>query len=103
MGAGRTDGMGDGRTTRERIVDFIRDRPAAASALAAEFDVTVGDVLTHVDHIADSLAETDEQLLVAPPECRDCGFDGFDEPVNRPSQCPDCGSEAVEEPSFLIG
>lgn len=94
--------MVDGRTTRERIADFIRDRPAAASALAEKFDVTVGDILTHVDHIASSLAETDERLLVAPPECRDCGFDEFDDPVNRPSRCPACRSEAVDDPSFLI-
>jgi len=90
------------RTTRQRIADFIRDRPAQASALADEFDVTTGDVFTHVEHIAESLEGTDEQLLVAPPECDDCGFDEFDDPVNQPSRCPECKSEAIEEPVFTI-
>jgi predicted Zn-ribbon and HTH transcriptional regulator len=88
------------RTTRQRIADFIRDRPAQASALAEEFDITRGDVFTHVEHIAESL--DDEQQRVAPPECRDCGFDGFDDRVNYPSRCPECKSESIEEPAFTI-
>jgi hypothetical protein len=91
------------RTTRQRIAEFIRDQPAQAGALASEFEITTGDVFTHVEHIAASLEDADEQLLVAPPECRDCGFDGFDDPVNRPSRCPECKSEAIEEPVFTIG
>jgi predicted Zn-ribbon and HTH transcriptional regulator len=41
-------------------------------------------------------------LLVAPPECRDCGFTDFHDLVNRPSRCPECKSEGVEEPAFRI-
>ncbi len=89
-------------TTREQIAERLRDRPAAASTLAREFDVPVPDALLHVRHVARSLEPTDEQLLVAPPECEDCGFDGFDDPANRPSRCPECKSEAVAEPAFRI-
>ncbi|PSP55861.1 transcriptional regulator [Halobacteriales archaeon QS_1_67_19] len=88
------------RTTRERIADHLRRTTASPSALATEFDVTAGVAVDHVRHVARSL--DDEQLLVAPPECRDCGFDEFDDPANRPSRCPDCKSEAVEEPEFRI-
>jgi predicted Zn-ribbon and HTH transcriptional regulator len=90
------------RTTRQRIADRLREQPLTASALAREFDVEAGTALTHVDHIARSLDESDEQLLVAPPTCEDCGFDGFDDLLNRPSRCPECKSEAVEEPAFRI-
>lgn len=91
------------RTTRQRIADVLRERPAKASGLAREFDLTAGDALTHIEHIASSLDETDEELLVAPPECAECGFNGFDDLVNRPSRCPDCKSESVEEPAFRVG
>lgn len=89
-------------TTRERIADYLRGRTAAAGTIATEFGVATDDTFTHIEHIAKSLDGTDEQLLVAPPECRDCGFAGFDDPANRPSRCPECRSEAIEEPRFRI-
>jgi len=90
------------RTTRQRIADRLRANPARAGALAREFDVRTDDALTHVEHISRSLDSTDEDLLVAPPTCQDCGFDGFDDLVNHPARCPDCKSEAVTEPTFTI-
>ncbi len=90
------------RTTRERMTDRLREEPLSAAALAREFDVEAGVALDHVRHIARSLAETDERLLVAPPECRDCGFDRFDDRANRPSRCPECKSEDVSEPLFRV-
>ena len=90
------------RTTRERVADRLREEPVAASALARAFDITTADALDHVDHVARSLEPTEETLLVAPPECETCGFDGFDDPVNRPTRCPECKNKAVTEPTFTI-
>jgi predicted Zn-ribbon and HTH transcriptional regulator len=92
----------DERTTRQRIADRLRERALQAGAIANEFEITTSAALSHVRHIARSLDGTDEQLLVAPPECRDCGFSAFDDPVNRPSRCPECKSESVEEPAFRV-
>ena len=93
---------GPERTTRQRIADLLRREPAAAGELAREFEITIGAALSHLDHVARSLEGTDERLLVAPPECGDCGFDGFDDLLNRPSRCPSCKSEDVSEPVFTI-
>jgi len=90
------------RTTRERITDRLREEAMQAGTVAREFDITTSDALAHVEHISKSLAETSEQLLVAPPECRECGFNEFDDLINRPSRCPDCKSESVEEPLFRV-
>jgi hypothetical protein len=90
------------RTTRQRIAETLRDEPAEAGRLAAEFDVTAETALSHVEHIAESLDGTDEQLLVSPPECRDCGFTEFDDLINRPSRCPECKGESVAEPAFIV-
>ncbi len=89
-------------TTRQRITDRLRTEAATPSVLATEFDVTAGAAIRHVEHISQSLEPTDEQLLVAPPECRDCGFTDFDDLLNRPSRCPECKSEAVAEPTFTV-
>ena len=92
----------DGATTRERITVYLRANTATASELAAAFDVSPHSALAHVRHVSRSLRASDEQLLVAPPECRDCGFDRFDEPANLPSRCPNCKSESLTEPVFTV-
>lgn len=93
---------GPERTTRERITAFLREKPATPGVIAAEFEITTAAVLSHVEHIAKSLDATDEQLLVAPPECQDCGFSDFDDLINRPSRCPACKGEPVAEPTFTV-
>lgn len=89
-------------TTRERIAAHLRERSAPPSVLASEFDITAPSAVDHVRHVARSLDDGDEQLLVAPPTCNDCGFDAFDDPANRPSRCPDCKSESLSEPEYKI-
>lgn len=93
---------GANRTTRQRIAEYLRKETAEPSRLAIEFGITPDEALSHVEHIAASLEGSDEVLLVAPPECGDCGFDAFDDVANRPSRCPDCRSENIEEPTFRI-
>ena len=90
------------RTTRQRIADKLRKEPMAAGALAAEFEVRTDAALDHIEHISQSLEPTDETLLVAPPTCEECGFEEFDNLVNRPTRCPECKCEAVSEPAFVI-
>lgn len=90
------------RTTRERITDRLRTTPMDVPEVATTFEIRASEALSHVEHIAQSLEHTDEQLLVAPPTCEECGFDDFDDLINRPSRCPDCKSEAVSDPTFAI-
>ena len=94
--------QGTERTTRERIAAFLREEAAEAGRIANEFEITTATALSHVEHIARSLDGTDEQLLAAPPECLECGFDGFDNLINRPSRCPECKCERVSEPTFTV-
>jgi Predicted transcriptional regulator containing an HTH domain fused to a Zn-ribbon len=90
------------QTTREQIADRLRERPQSPSAIGREFGVGADEAVAAVRHVARSVAAADEQLLVAPPACQDCGFDRFDEPASRPSRCPDCYSEAITEPVFRV-
>lgn len=89
-------------TTRQRLADALRAEPATPSDLAVQFDLTPNAVLRHLTHVSRSVDRGDEQFLVAPPTCRDCGFDDFDELLNLPSRCPNCKSEAVDEPTYTI-
>ncbi|QFU83328.1 transcriptional regulator [Natronorubrum aibiense] len=91
-------------TTRQRLADALRAKPATPSELAIALDLTPESVLRHAEHVSQSVdgTETDEQLLVAPPTCRECGFDDFDDLLNLPSRCPNCKSESVAEPTLTI-
>ena len=88
-------------TTRQQIAARLRTEPATASELAASLSVPTPVVYDHLEHVSRSVG-TDETFLVAPPKCRNCGFDGFDDPINYPSRCPDCTHERLEEPTFVI-
>lgn len=91
-------------TTRQRIADALRDAPRTASELSETVGVSRSAAYRHLRHVAQSVDsdDGDEQFLVAPPECRECGFSAFDDPVNYPSRCPDCRSERIEEAVFKI-
>ncbi|WP_251330756.1 transcriptional regulator [Haloplanus pelagicus] len=89
-------------TTRERIATVLRDEAATPSELSTRVGTARNAVYDHLRHVARSLSDTDEQLLVSPPTCRDCGFDAFDDPLNDPSNCPECRSESVAEPAVRI-
>jgi hypothetical protein len=91
-----------GRTTRERLAAALREDSTTASALAARHDVSRSAVYDHLRHVARSLRPADEQFLAAPPECRECGFDRFDDPLGDPSRCPSCRSETIDEAAFTI-
>jgi predicted Zn-ribbon and HTH transcriptional regulator len=90
------------RTRRERIADRLAERAFTPSELAAAFDTTAEAIVDDLEHVARSLEAEDRELLVAPPACRDCGFDGFDDPLNRPSRCPECRNESIAEPGVTI-
>lgn len=90
-----------GRTRRERIIKRLREEPTALASLAVELDASTEAVLEDLRHVAHSLPDH-ERFLVAPPSCTECGFDGFDEPLNQPSRCPRCRGTDLEDPAFRI-
>jgi len=88
-------------TTRKQIAEALREEPATASDLGESLSLPTPVVYDHLTHVSRSV-DGDSEFLVAPPTCRDCGFDRFDDPVNQPSRCPECKSERIEEPAFVI-
>ncbi|MGM0591328.1 MAG: transcriptional regulator [Halobacteriota archaeon] len=90
------------RTTRQRLADVLREHPDDARGLSTELGVPTSVVYDHLEHVARSLDGTDEQFLVAPPQCNECDFSDFDDPLNDPSRCPRCRSESLRPPTFTI-
>ncbi|NHX36383.1 MULTISPECIES: transcriptional regulator [Halolamina] len=92
----------DEATTRQRIVDALREGPATPRDLSKRLGVPTSVVYDHARHVAKSLENDDEQLLVAPPTCTDCGFSRFDDPLAAPSRCPECKCERLTEPELVV-
>jgi hypothetical protein len=94
----------DDATTRQRIADALRAGPHDATDLSETLGISRASAYRHLRHVAQTVDgdDGDEQFLVAPPECRECGFSAFDDPVNYPSRCPECRSERIEEAVFKI-
>jgi Predicted transcriptional regulator containing an HTH domain fused to a Zn-ribbon len=90
-------------TRRERLTNRLHEEQATASELAADLETAVSTVYSDLQHVARSIRyDADTEFLVAPPECSNCGFSGYDDPINRPSRCPECRSENIEEAVFKI-
>ena len=90
-------------TRREQLAETLSEEQATTRELAAELDRPVSTIYTDLKHVARSIRYTDDtEFLVAPPECTNCGFSAYDDPVNYPSRCPECRSESIEEAVFKI-
>ena len=90
-------------TRREQLAEALTAKQATASELAAELDSSVSTIYQDLKHVARSMRYKDDvEFLVAPPECTNCGFSNYDDPVNYPSRCPECRSESIEEAVFKI-
>ncbi|QZA87760.1 transcriptional regulator [Salinarchaeum sp. IM2453] len=92
----------DTQTTRQQLKQLLLQESQTPQQLAEQCDTTSSNVLRHLEHIAKSIDTTDQQMLVKPPQCVDCGFDRFDDRINIPSRCPQCKSETIEDPVFKI-
>ncbi|MFB6197206.1 MAG: transcriptional regulator, partial [Halobacteriaceae archaeon] len=90
------------KTTRQVITDRLREKALTPTQLSSDLGISTGSALSHLQHVASSMEQTNEQVIVRPPECEECGFSNFDDLLNVPSRCPECNSERVKEPAFRI-
>lgn len=80
----------DERTTRQQVEDIISHSfdgvtPQDIVNTLDSDEVDERDVIPHIEHIKES-----RDVMVLPPECRQCGFNNFNKLLNFPSQCPEC-------------
>lgn len=91
------------QTARQSIIDIISGRALTAKEISAEVGLPEKEVYEHLEHIRQSLARQDRQLLVTPARCKKCGFEFKKrERLKKPGRCPVCKGQAIEEPVFEI-
>jgi hypothetical protein len=90
-------------TTRQRLLQALREGPATAKDLSKLAGISEREVADHLAHLARTLRARGERLVMEPPACLDCEF-AFPgrERSTRPSRCPRCRSRRITLPEFRV-
>lgn len=90
-------------TVRQDLALALRAGPATARDLSKLVGASEKDVLEHLVHLAKSVKSQDEELVITPAECLECGFvfSRREKPA-RPSRCASCHGERLTLPEFAI-
>lgn len=92
------------KTRRERLRDLLSEAEEGCTLedLREHFQVPRHVVLSDLRHLQLSLRHRDETLLMAPPRCKECGYEFAVEEPKAPSKCPMCKSVALADPVFKV-
>lgn len=90
-------------TVRQALVTALREGPCSARDLSAAAGIREREVDGHLEHIRKSTAASGLRLVIAPAECKKCGFVfSKRDKLKRPGKCPVCKGESIREPLFSI-
>jgi predicted Zn-ribbon and HTH transcriptional regulator len=92
-------------TTRQRLVRWLANGAYDFDQLREVLQISVRDLEDELRHVERSLRGQGRRLLIAPPECRDCGFTfpgRRSRHLHTPGRCPRCRGERVDAAQFRI-
>ena len=90
-------------TIRRKIMDIIEGNPLSARDISGEVGISIREVSDHMEHIQKSVSRGNYHLVIAPAECRKCGFVFRKrERLRKPGKCPVCRGESIQEPLFSL-
>jgi len=92
-----------GDTVRHVILLALEAGPRSAREISAEVSISEREVYDHLEHVRKTVAKSNRLLVVAPAECRKCGF-VFEkrERLKKPGKCPVCRGESIADPLFSV-
>lgn len=90
-------------TLRRKIVSLLSEGALSARQISVRAGISEKEVYAHLPHVGKTVAQRGGRLIVAPAECRRCGF-AFRkrERPARPGRCPVCRGESISEPRFSV-
>ena len=101
----------DFETLREKILKLLSEteKPLSVDEICSILGLPLNErdrVYESLVHIAKTVRRRSggrKQLLMLPPQCRNCGyiFTKLDKP-RKPSKCPKCKSERISSPKFIV-
>mgnify|MGYP000551247459 CR=1 FL=1 len=98
-------------TLREKIMKLLSEtkEPLSVDEICCILNLPLSErdrVYESLIHIAKTIrrqSKGKKQLLMVPPQCRNCGFifKNLNKP-KKPSKCPKCKSQRIDPPKFII-
>lgn len=90
-------------TVRKNIITILEERPSSAREISGAVRIPEKAVYEHLQHIQKSVSRRGLRFVIAPSECKKCGF-VFErrERLTKPGKCPACRHEAITEPVYSI-
>ena len=90
-------------TIRQKIISLLSKDEMSAREISGTLGISEKEVSDHLAHIARSLASQDQKVLIAPANCRACGY-VFEnrKRFTRPGRCPQCKKSHIQSPRFRI-
>jgi hypothetical protein len=87
---------------RRDLIDLLLDTPRSIRQIARELRTSPNTVKDDLEHLFKSLRHTEYVAVVAPAQCRKCGFEFAGDKLAKPSKCPKCHSTWLTEPRICI-
>ena len=85
------------------MIEILRGQTLSAREISGIVKISEKEVYEHLDHIQRGTRNSRHPLIVAPAECKKCGFIFKKrERLKKPGKCPLCHSETVTEPLFSL-
>jgi transcriptional regulator len=91
------------KTLRQQIIDALRRTPLDLLQLSQMLGISEKEILTHLPHIAKSLAHRHCRFAMVPARCVGCGFE-FKERrrFSPPGRCPRCRQSRIQGPWYQV-
>jgi len=90
-------------TIRQRIIAMIEKQPMDVVAISQALGIREKETLTHLPHIAKSMAGRGRRLQVKPAYCESCGYEFKDrQKISPPSRCPRCKLSRIQGPWYEV-
>ena len=90
-------------TVRQLIIAAVEGQERSGKDISGMVGVSEKEVYNHLHHIQKTLSKGELKLVVAPAQCRKCGFlFKKRDRLRKPGKCPVCRSESITEPRFSI-
>jgi transcriptional regulator len=90
-------------TIRQRIIELIEEKPMDVVAIAQSLGIREKEAMTHLPHIAKSIAGRGRRLEVKPALCESCQYEFKDRRrLSPPSRCPRCKLSRIQGPWYRV-
>ncbi|MBR9982000.1 MAG: transcriptional regulator [Desulfatitalea sp.] len=91
------------QTLRQQITTMLEQRPLDLRQLSEALGLREKELLTHLPHVARSVAARKGRWTVVPAECIGCGYTFRDRRrLSPPTRCPRCKASRIHGPWYQV-